>query len=149
VVRVRRSWVLAGLVASAALLLLRPAAEAAYDTSDSAVVLPTGDLPPDIGGIRKTLEVYVRAVEGKDVQLFRTVKPNLSDEEEKRARAAFKSVQSQVVRINVLSVDVREGHAIVKVTRRDTLNGSIVSSFPQTFQMAKETAGWTILDIGR
>jgi len=146
---VRRSWVLAGLVASAALLLLRPAAEAAYDTSDSAVVLPTGDLPPDIGGIRKTLEVYVRAVEGKDVQLFRTVKPNLSDEEEKRARAAFKSVQSQVVRINVLSVDVREGHAIVKVTRRDTLNGSIVSSFPQTFQMAKETAGWTILDIGR
>ncbi len=148
-VRVRRSWVLAGLVASAALLLLRPAAEAAYDTSDSAVVLPTGDLPPDIGGIRKTLEVYVRAVEGKDVQLFRTVKPNLSDEEEKRARAAFKSVQSQVVRINVLSVDVREGHAIVKVTRRDTLNGSIVSSFPQTFQMAKETAGWTILDIGR
>ena len=26
---------------------------------------------------------------------------------------------------------------------------SIVSSFPQTFQLAKETAGWTIQDIGR
>jgi hypothetical protein len=130
------------------MVVLRPAA-AAYDLTDSAVALPAGDLPPDAAGIRKVLEVYVRAVEGKDVQLFRTVKPNLSDEEEKRARAAFKSVQSQVVRISVLSLDVREGHAVVKVARRDTLNGSIVSSFPQTFQLAKETAGWTIQDIGR
>jgi hypothetical protein len=144
----RRSWVLAGLLASAAMVVLRPAA-AAYDLTDSAVALPAGDLSPEAAGIRKVLEVYVRAVEGKDVQLFRSVKPNLSDEEEKRARAAFKSVQSQVVRISVLSLDVREGHAVVKVARRDTLNGSIVSSFPQTFQLAKETAGWTIQDIGR
>ncbi len=28
-------------------------------------------------------------------------------------------------------------------------NGSIVSSFPQTFSLAKETAGWMIQDIGR
>ena len=144
----RRSWVLAGLLASAATLVLRPAV-AAYDLTDSAVALPTGDLPPDAPGIRKALEVYVRAVEGKDLQLFRSVKPNLSDEEEKRARAAFKSVQTQVVRISVLSLEVREGHAVVKVSRRDTLNGSIVSSFPQTFQLVKETAGWTIQDIGR
>ena len=144
----RRSWVLAGLLASAATLGLRPAV-AAYDLTDSAVALPAGDLPPESAGIRKALEVYVRAVEGKDLQLFRSVKPNLSDEEEKRARAAFKSVQTQVVRISVLSLEVREGRAVVKVARRDTLNGSIVSSFPQTFQLAKETAGWTIQDIGR
>src|SRR5262249_6431473 len=142
----RRRWV-AGLVASAALVAVRPAA-ARYDM-DSPIALPAGDLSADSAGIRKTLEVYVRAVEGKDVQLFRTVKPNLSDEEEKRARAAFKSVQTQVVRMNVLSVDVKDGHATVKVTRRDTLNGSIVSSFPQTCQLAREAAGWTILDIGR
>jgi hypothetical protein len=144
----RRSWVLAGLLASAAMVVLRPPI-AAYDLTDSAVALPAGDLPPDAAGIRKVLEVYVRAVEGKDVQLFRSVKPNLSDDEEKRARAAFKSVQTQVVRISVLSLEVREGRAVVKVARRDTLNGSIVSSFPQTFQLAKETAGWTIQDIGR
>lgn len=148
-VGVRRSWVLAGFVASAAMLVVRPAA-AGYDLApESPVALPAGDLPTEAAGIRKTLEVYVRAVENKDVQLFRTVKPNLSDEEEKRARAAFKSVQSQVVRISVLSLDVRDGHAIVKVARRDTLNGSIVSSFPQTFQLAKEPSGWAIQDIGR
>jgi len=148
-VGVRRSWVLAGLIASAAMVVVRPAA-AGYDLApESPVALPAGDLSTEAAGIRKTLEVYVRAVENKDVQLFRTVKPNLSDEEEKRARAAFKSVQSQVVRINVLSLDVRDGHAIVKVARRDTLNGSIVSSFPQTFQLAKEPSGWAIQDIGR
>jgi hypothetical protein len=95
------------------------------------------------------LELYIKAVEAKDVQMFRSVKPNLSEEEERRARAAFKSVNTQVVKMNVLSLDVKEGKATVKVARRDTINGSIVSSFPQTFQLAKESVGWTIQDIGR
>jgi hypothetical protein len=115
----------------------------------AGVTLPAGDLPGEAPAIRKILEVYVRAVAEKDLSLFRTVKPNLSNEEEQRARTAFKSVQSQVVRMNVVSVDVRDGIATVRVTRRDTLNGSIVSSFPQTFQLTKAATGWTIQDIGR
>ncbi|HEU0106940.1 MAG TPA: hypothetical protein VFT38_12260, partial [Vicinamibacteria bacterium] len=97
------------------------------------MTLPSGELSTEAVSIRKVLETYVRAVEAKDMQMFRTVKPNLSEEEEKRARAAFKSIQSQVVKMSVLSLDVKEGKATVKVSRRDTINGSIVSSFPQTF----------------
>jgi hypothetical protein len=127
-----------------------PAARAAVrDDAPSAVTLPSGELSTEALSIRKVLEAYVRAVEAKDLQMFRTVKPNLSEEEEKRARAAFKSIQSQVVKMNVLSLDVKDGKATVKVSRRDTINGSIVSSFPQTFSLAKETAGWLIQDIGR
>jgi len=122
---------------------------AIYDDAPSAVTLPSGDLSTEATGIRKVLEAYVHAVEAKDVQMFRAVKPNLSEDEEKRVRAAFKSIQSQVVKMNVLSLDVSQGKATVKVSRRDTINGSIVSSFPQTFSLAKETAGWTIQDIGR
>jgi hypothetical protein len=122
---------------------------AIFDDPASAVTLPSGNLSTEATSIRKVLEAYVRAVEAKDVQMFRTVKPNLTEEEEKRARTAFKSVQSQVVKMNVLSLDVKDGKATVKVSRRDTINGSIVSSFPQTFSLAKETAGWTIQDIGR
>ena len=122
---------------------------AIFDDAPSAVTLPSGDLSTEATGIRKVLEAYIRAVEAKDLQMFRTVKPNLTEEEEKRARVAFKSVQSQVVKMNVLSVDVKDGKATVKVSRRDTINGSIVSSFPQTFQLAKETAGWMIQEIGR
>jgi len=122
---------------------------AIFDDAPSAITLPSGDLSTEATNIRKVLEAYVRAVEAKDVQLFRSVKPNLSEEEEKRARMAFKSVQSQVVKMNVLALEVKDGKATVKVSRRDTINGSIVSSFPQTFQLAKETGAWLIQDIGR
>jgi hypothetical protein len=132
------------------LLAGAPRAMAAIgDDSPSAVTLPSGTLSTEATHIRKVLEAYIRAVEAKDVQMFRTVKPNLSEEEEKRVRTAFKSIQTQVVKMNVLSLDVKEAKATVKVSRRDTINGSIVSSFPQTFQLAKETAGWRIEDIGR
>ena len=119
------------------------------DDSPSAVTLPSGNMSTEATSIRKVLETYIRAVEAKDVDMFRTVKPNLSEDEEKRARMAFKSIQSQVVKMNVLALDVKDGKATVKVSRRDTINGAIVSSFPQTFQLAKEPAGWTIQDIGR
>jgi hypothetical protein len=134
-----------------ALVTANPAAigAAIFDDASSAITLPSGDLSTEATHIRKVLENYVRAVEAKDVQMFRAVKPNLSEEEEKRVRVAFKSVQSQVVKMNVLALDVKDGKATVKVSRRDTINGTIVSSFPQTFQLAKETAGWTIQDIGR
>lgn len=135
-----------------ALLLLLGADHARASIADdapSAVTLPSGSLPTEAAGIRKVLEAYIRAVEAKDVGMFRTVKPNLSEEEERRVRTAFKSVQSQIVKMNVLSVDVKDAKATVMVARRDTINGSIVSSFPQTFQLAKEPAGWTIQDIGR
>jgi hypothetical protein len=126
-----------------------PARGAITNDPPSAVSLPAGIPPTEAADIRKLLETYVHAVEGKDVQMFRTVKPNLSEEEERRVRAAFKSIQTQVVKMNVLSVDVKETKATVKVSRRDTINGTIVSSFPQTFQLAREQAGWTIQDIGR
>jgi len=122
---------------------------AIFDDAASAITLPSGDLTTEATNIRKVLEAYVHAVEAKDVQMFRAGKPNLSDEEEKRARMAFKSIQTQVVKMNVLVLEVKDGKATVKVSRRDTINGAIVSSFPQTFQLAKEPAGWTIQDIGR
>ena len=121
-------------------------------------IAPTPDLQaaatapadsPDDSAIRKVIDDYARAIERKDLELFRTVKPNLSSDEEKRARAAFSSVQSHVVKITFLSIDVREQQAVVKVTRRDTINGSIPGSFPQTFSMSRSRTGWVIEGIGR
>ena len=127
-------------------LALSASAEAAYAPDfQSASAAPS----PDETAIRKVIADYAKAIENKDLDLFKTVKPNLTLEEEKRARTAFASIQSQVVKITFLSVELKEHQAVVKVTRRDTINGSIVSSFPQTFSLAKETAGWTIQDIGR
>jgi hypothetical protein len=146
----RRGGRFAGLIVTGlAALAPLPARGWAIAEDPSAVTLPAASSSPDVVGIRKVLETYVHAVEAKDVQMFRSVKPNLTEEEERRARAAFKSVQSQTVKMSVLSLEVKEGKATVKVARRDTINGSIVSSFPQTFQLLKDTSGWTIRDIGR
>jgi hypothetical protein len=109
----------------------------------------TAAVASDETAIRKVIGDYAKAIESKDVVLFKTVKPNLSPEEEKRARAAFASIQSQVVKITFLSIEVKEHQAVVKVTRRDTINGSIPGAFPQTFNMSKGRAGWVIDEIGR
>jgi hypothetical protein len=108
-----------------------------------------GSDSPDETAIRKVIADYAKAIENKDLGLFKNVKPNLTSEEEKRARSAFASIQSQLVKITFLSIDVKERQAIVKVTRRDTINGSIPGAFPQTFNMSKGRTGWVIDEIGR
>jgi hypothetical protein len=127
-------------------LALTAPAEAAYAPDvQSASVAPSADET----AIRKVIADYARAIENKDVELFKTVKPNLSADEEKRARTAFASIQSQVVKITFLSIDLKDRQAVVKVTRRDTINGSIPGAFPQTFTMSKGRTGWVIDEIGR
>ncbi len=99
--------------------------------------------------IRRLLENYVRAIESKDVERFRAVKPNLSPDDERKARKAFESLQSQAIVMTIQSVEVQEAEALVRVGRRDTINGTIVSSFPQSFTLAKTRDDWTIREIGR
>ena len=127
-------------------LALSAPADAAYQPDLQSAA---GASSPDESAIRKVIADYAKAIENKDVDLFKSVKPNLSADEEKRARTAFASIQSQVVKITFLSIDMKEHQAVVKVTRRDTINGSIPGAFPQTFTMSKGRTGWVIEEIGR
>jgi hypothetical protein len=104
--------------------------------------------PSEERAVVRVLDAYVRAIEVKDVDLFKTVKPNLSPDEERRARKAFESLHSQAIVMTILSVEVSGASAQVKVSRRDTINKTIVSSFPQTFSLEKAKDGWAIRDIG-
>ena len=127
-------------------LALTAPAEAAYAPDvQSASVASSADET----AIRKVIADYARAIENKDIDLFKAVKPSLSADEEKRARTAFASIQSRVVKITFVSIDMKEHQAVVKVTRRDTVNGSIPGAFPQTFTMSKGRTGWVIDEIGR
>ena len=122
-----------------------------------AVALWAAETPPQPGGsdassadqaaIRRVISDYGRAIETKDLELFKTVKPDLSKDEEKRLRAAFDSVRTQVVKITITSLELVDRQATVRVSRRDTINTAIVSSFPQTLVMAKNAAGWAIVEI--
>lgn len=99
--------------------------------------------------VRRLLQSYEKAIETKDLSLFRSVKPNLSAEEERRLRKAFDSTRTHEVSITVEGLECQEGHCLARLTRRDTLDGSIVSSFPQTLRIAQGPEGFVIEEIGR
>ncbi|HKC12890.1 MAG TPA: hypothetical protein VKI41_12730 [Vicinamibacteria bacterium] len=113
------------------------------------VTAATGPETPDEVAVRRLLGDYARAIEHKDLALFRTVKPNLTKEEETRLQKAFASVQSQVVKITVQSIQVQVRQATVRLMRRDTIDSSMIASFPQTLLLDREKDGWTIREINR
>jgi hypothetical protein len=125
--------------ALAAVLVAAPAAGAPEGTT----------APPEAPAIEKVVADYGRAIETKDISLFKSVKPNLSASEEQRLRAGFAAVKSQNVRVTLVSLDVDGAAAVVRIMRRDTINGSIVSTFPQTLRLARGGAAWSIVEIGK
>jgi hypothetical protein len=134
-------FALATLLGGPARALAAPSAE--LETQDH------GSASRDEQDIRRVITEYAQAIETRDVPLFKKVKPNLSKDEEDRLRRAFATIQSQVVKITVLAIEIKGGQATARLARRDTINGSIVSSFPQTLSLGKAAGGWTIDQIGR
>jgi serine/threonine protein kinase len=104
----------------------------------------------DEAAVRRVVASYGRAIESKDVALFRSLKPNLSREEERRLQEGFRAVTSQQVQLAITSVDVRGQEASVIAQRRDVIDAGgrrqTVES-RQTFRLARAAGGWVITDI--
>jgi hypothetical protein len=113
-----------------------------------------GTAPPqpetDDAAVRRIVASYARAIESKDVALFRSVKPNLSAEEERRLQEGFRTVTSQQVRLSPTSVEIRGQEATVVAQRRDIIDAGgrrqTVES-RQTFRLTRNASGWVITDI--
>jgi len=96
---------------------------------------------------------YERAIETKNIALFREIKPNLSAAEEKRLTDAFRNTDSQDVEITVNTIVIEGDSATVAVTRRDiivvrgrTQNGN---TRPQSFVLSRAGGKWVIVQIGQ
>jgi hypothetical protein len=103
---------------------------------------------PEETAISAVIADYARAIETKNLELFRSVKPTLSPAEEQRLRAAFANTESHSVKFTLQSIEVKDPRAVVHLARRDTI-GSIVASFPQTLALHRGPKGWTIDEIGK
>jgi serine/threonine protein kinase len=104
----------------------------------------------DEAAIRRVIATYARAIESKDLALFRSVKPNLSREEERRLQDGFRAVTSQRVSLTILSIDKRGDEASTVLRRRDTIQAGgrqQTSESQQTMTLARAGRGWTIVDI--
>jgi len=98
--------------------------------------------------IRRVVDDYARAIQSKDLALFRTVKPNLSAEEEKRLRTIFRDYKSYKVSITVKSIQIEGAQARVRVSRQDTIDGNPFM-LQQQLTLGKGPEGWTIREIGQ
>jgi tRNA A-37 threonylcarbamoyl transferase component Bud32/tetratricopeptide (TPR) repeat protein len=103
----------------------------------------------DEAAVRQVLEDYGRAIEGKDLTAFRRVKPNLTREEESRLQQAFKAIKSQQVGIRVEAVEFDATGALVRVVRKDVVNGREMKEVHQTFRLARAADAWKIEQIGQ
>ena len=93
---------------------------------------------------------YGTAIERKDLALFRSVKPNLSAEEERRLQEGFRAVTSQRVDITILSIQKRGDEASVALRRRDTIEAGgrqLTTVREQTLALRRTGTGWMIVDI--
>ena len=94
--------------------------------------------------VRQVIAEYGRAMETRDLALYRTLKPSLSSEDEKRLREAFKASKTQRVGITVDSVQVEGDRATVRATRQDVIDGRPTKAVAQTFQLVRVGATWQI-----
>jgi serine/threonine protein kinase len=114
--------------------------------SDAA---PTAD---DESAIRAVVAAYARAIETKDLKLFRSIKPNLGADEERRIEQGFRAVTSQKVNITIASIDRRSDRASLQLRRQDIIEAGGRRQSPesrQTMTLVKSNGSWVIVEIGR
>ena len=129
---------------------------AAAPTTAATTTPPTTSAPTraqEEAAIRQVLAEYERALETKNIALFREVKPNLSPNEEKRLTDAFRTTDSQDVQITVNSIAIDGDNATVGVSRHDiiTIKGRSQdgNTRPQSFVLSRAGGKWVIVQIGQ
>jgi serine/threonine protein kinase len=100
--------------------------------------------------IRQVIANYGRAIEGKDLRLFRAIKPNLTAEDERRLQEGFRAVTSQRVNLTILSIDRTDNRATAQIRRRDEIvagGRKQTTEAQQILSFVRAAGGWVIVDI--
>jgi eukaryotic-like serine/threonine-protein kinase len=110
---------------------------------------PPGAAGDDRAAVLRVVADYERAIESKDLGLYRRLWPGLSGAQEKSLKNAFEATQQQDVRITLGTVDLKGKEAVVRLTRNDVINGKQVAPIKQTVNLVKQGEVWTIRSIGQ
>ena len=103
----------------------------------------------DDAAIRRVIQTYKRAIETKDIALFRSVRPNLTRAAETVLMNSFKQIDSQQIDLRVENLRIDGRTASAKIVRRDTLitaGRPQVQNSTQTLRFQKTDAGWFIAE---
>jgi hypothetical protein len=122
----------------------------AASTTPQPAVPPSAPVESDDALIRGVIRTYERAIETKNLDLFRSVRPGLSSAEEGRLRASFSQADSQQVDIVVEELRIDGRSATVRLSRRDTIMSRgqrQTATSRQTLRLDKAATGWIISEI--
>jgi serine/threonine-protein kinase len=102
----------------------------------------------DEAAIRQLLASYQRAIESKDMALYKRIQPTLTGAEEHQLTTSFQMIDAHQVEFSNLKMDIRGETATLSLTRRDTFVVKGKAQKPvtnsQTMVLAKGPQGWTI-----
>jgi serine/threonine protein kinase len=113
---------------------------------------PATPVEDDDAAIRRVVATYARAIETKDLALYRAVKPNLSAAEQRTIEDGFRAVTSQRVTVTIQSIEHRQQDALVRLRRQDVIQVAgrqQTTDNQQTMRLARTATGWVIREIGR
>ncbi|MCM2254161.1 MAG: serine/threonine protein kinase [Vicinamibacteria bacterium] len=125
------------------------AATAPASVAPATAPVVVNPVTPHEPAVRQLLAEYTAALEGKSIDGFRAVKPNLSADEAKRLSASFKAIKNWKVGIQVESLVMDGGKIIVRVQRQDSVNGRETPKVVQNFTLVQQAGAWKIESIGQ
>ncbi|MGE0814626.1 MAG: serine/threonine-protein kinase [Vicinamibacterales bacterium] len=102
--------------------------------------------------VRRVLDTYVRAIEAKDVALYRSVRPGLTADDERRLRESFAQVEKQDVDMRVEQLTITGDVADARVSRVDIVRAggrTQTSRSAQTIRLTRRGGAWVIAESGR
>ncbi len=111
---------------------------------------PPAPVEDDDAAIRRVVASYARAIETKDIALFRAVKPNLTADEQRRLETGFRAVTSQRVSITVDAIERRGQDAVVRLRRHDIVQAGgrqQTADSQQTLTFTHAGGAWVIREI--
>ncbi|HZM95470.1 MAG TPA: serine/threonine-protein kinase [Vicinamibacterales bacterium] len=103
----------------------------------------------DEAAIRRVIGTFERAIETKDIALYRSVRPNLSKAAETVLTNSFRQIDTQEIDLQIENLRVEGRTASARIVRRDTLIISgrrQVQNSTQTLRFEKTATGWIIAE---
>jgi serine/threonine protein kinase len=126
-----------------------PTPPAATPPAPTAPAQAAAPVESDDAAIRRVIQTYKRAIETKDIALFRSVRPNLSRTDETVLMNSFRQIDSQQIDLRIENLRIDGRTASAQIVRRDTLITSgrrQVQNSTQTLRFEKTNAGWFIAE---
>lgn len=107
--------------------------------------------PPDPRpAIRQVVASYERVFETQDLDLYRSIKPNISPEEERALARLFDRYETYEVAMEIKSIDVSGSTATVDLFRQDTMDGKAARRISQKIYLTRiQGDRWVIESLGQ